>query len=165
MKVKFCAVAEKDGAQLEWNRSWWSEWAGGSSSFSYRTWALRYKEKEGGKEEEKVSIDRVKLFIVINYRSLSAAGSSALRPSWKRGKRALLKLARASLFHVPRQRESSSLVRPESEKNTHTHTHQFASPPPSLYLSARESFGEARALFTGRLCLAPIDAGSMACAD
>lgn len=29
----------------------------------------------------KVSIDRVKLFIVINYRSLSAAGSSASRQS------------------------------------------------------------------------------------
>lgn len=74
--------------------------------------------------KKKVSINRVKLFIVINYRSLSAAGSSASRQSWKEGKRALLKPARASLFHVPRQRKSSSLDLPEPVKK-YTHTHNL----------------------------------------
>lgn len=50
-------------------------------SVSYRTSDLRYKEKKGKKDGEKVSIDRVKLFIVINYRSLSVADSSASRQS------------------------------------------------------------------------------------
>lgn len=90
--------------------------------------------------KKKVSIDRVKLFIVINYRSLSAAGSSASRQSWKEGKRALLKPARASLFHVPRQRKSSSLALPAPvEKYTRAHararTHTDTAPSPSSAFS------------------------------
>lgn len=61
-------------------RSDGSERACDKVSVSYGTSTLRYKERKK-KEEEKVSIDRVKLFIVINYRSLSAAGSSASRKS------------------------------------------------------------------------------------
>lgn len=116
-------------------------------SVSYGTSTLRYKERKK-KEEEKVSIDRVKLFIVINYRSLSAAGSSASRQSWKEGKRALLKPARASLFHVLRQRKSSSLVLPAPEKNIHTHTH---SPPFALPLSLRSLFLPMRGRALGSL--------------
>lgn len=100
--------------------------------------------------KKKVSIDRVKLFIVINYRSLSAAGSSASRQSWKEGKRALLKPARASLFHVPRQRKSSSLALPAPvEKYTRararTHRHRSISLlcflSPSLSWRAGGAFG------------------------
>lgn len=61
-------------------RSDGSERACDKVSVSYGTSTLRYKDRKK-KEEEKVSIDRVKLFIVINYRSLSAAGSSASRKS------------------------------------------------------------------------------------
>lgn len=86
--------------------------------------------------KKKVSIDRVKLFIVINYRSLSAAGSSASRQSWKEGKRALLKPARASLFHVPRQRKSSSLALPAPvEKYTRARAHTDTAPSPSSAFS------------------------------
>lgn len=107
-------------------------------SVSYRTSYLRYKEKKE-KRRRKVSINMVKLFIVINYRSLSVAGSSASRQSWKEGKRALLKPARASLFHVPRQRKSSSLLLPAPVKNIHT------SPPLKLFFSLLARFPSRRA--------------------
>lgn len=140
------------------------------------------KRSERIKKKKKVSIDRVKLFIVINYRSLSAASSFASRQSWKEGKRALLKPARASLFHVPRQRKSSSLAPNTHTTHTHTQPHLrfiFSAPPLPLSLphslplslfrflclTSGSSFGEPRAVFTERLFLAWIDEGSMARAD
>jgi len=89
----------------------------------------------------------------------------------KGGKARFIKTGSSLIVSCPAAKKKLELGSARaSEKYTHTHT--YIAPLKAPFLSslafppdARESFGEPRTVFTGRLCLAWIDVGSMALAD